>query len=482
MKSSQSEGFVRATGSLRTIASSIADNAYSSSPLIKNELINRSNISSSAVAARNILCRRIFTAGDKNRLGIEGYPAEGGLYDSVILPSAIHLTPKAMELGHSFLIGTSDPSNLTPAFNLAISIISASETSSPIGIQVIYDEWKRIPFGISEGLLPLLMCLLIAANKDKVIFYRDGVFRPNVDDIEIDYLLKDPKSISLRWHDSLPIEIDLLEVYRTIISALGTELSPKASLLEVARRYITFFDSLPKWVSRTMKLSRDAIAIRNILKRANNPIELLNLDLPRALTGNLPTARDFNLIQFKDKLIGGLLELQDAFEFQLQGFSKLIESRLIQGAFEQTALRCDGIAGLSGDMRFESLLNNLRNYDGSYETSVKVLQSVVGKPVDNITDADFEVANLKILEEIERFKHLEVFSKYRELGTTRSSIAIAVGPNERGAAELFTFEPSNSELEIVDQVRDLLSKFIKELDIDKGVITLALIETIKNLA
>ncbi|WP_152626121.1 AAA family ATPase [Acidithrix ferrooxidans] len=481
-KTSRSEGFVKVRGSLRTIASSIADYAYGSAPLIKNELINRNNISSSAVAARNILCRRIFTSGGKQRLGIEGYPAEGGLYDSVIHPSAVHLKPKGQELGNNFSIGPNDPSNLTPAFNHAISIIRASDTSSPIGIQIIYDEWKRIPFGISEGLLPLLMCLFIAANTDKVIFYRDGIFRPNVDDVEIDYLLKDPKSISVRWHESLPIETNLREVYRTIINALSTELSPNASLLAVARHYVAFFDSLPKWVSRTMKLSRDAIAIRNALKRANNPIELLNFDLPRALTGNLPTSRNFNLAQFKDALISGLLELQDAFETQLQGFSKLIESRLIQGAFEQTTLRCDGIAGLSGDMRFESLLNNLRNYDGSFETSVKVLQSVIGKPVDNITDADFEIANLKILEEIERFKHLEVFSKYRDLSTTRSSIAIAIGPNERGVAELFTFEPSNSELEIVHQVRDLLSNFINELDMNKDVITLALIETIKKLA
>ena len=230
-----------------------------------------------------------------------------------------------------------------------------------------------------------------------------------------------------------------------------------------------------------MKLSRQAIAIRNALKRANNPIELLNFDLPRALTGNIPTSQDFNLSQFKDALISGLLELQDAFEIQLQEFSKIIESRLIRGAFEVNKIRCDGIAGLSGDMRFESLLNNLRNYDGSLETSAKILQSVIGKPIDNITDADFEIANLKILEEIERFKHLEVFSRFRDLDTTRSSIAIAVGPNEDGTAELFTLEPSNSELKIVDQVRDRLSNFINELDMNEDVITLALIETIKTL-
>ena len=65
-------------------------NRFGSSPELRNELLNRVKPSSNAVAARNALLRRMVQNEGEERLGIEGYPAEGGLFASILEDSHLY--------------------------------------------------------------------------------------------------------------------------------------------------------------------------------------------------------------------------------------------------------------------------------------------------------------------------------------------------------------------------------------------------------
>ena len=72
------------------LASELARHRFHESPRLLNELLNRVKPSSSAVAARNALLRRMVQNEGEERLGIKGYPAEGGLFDSVLEDSGLY--------------------------------------------------------------------------------------------------------------------------------------------------------------------------------------------------------------------------------------------------------------------------------------------------------------------------------------------------------------------------------------------------------
>ena len=72
------------------LASDLADNRYWLTPRLRNELLNRVKPSGSAVAARNALLRRMVRNEGEERLGIEGYPAEGGLFASILEDSHLY--------------------------------------------------------------------------------------------------------------------------------------------------------------------------------------------------------------------------------------------------------------------------------------------------------------------------------------------------------------------------------------------------------
>ena len=75
---------------LNGLASDLADRRFSAAPRLHNELLNRLKPSSNAVAAQNFLLRRMAQHEGEERLGIQGFPAEGGLFTSLLEKSGLY--------------------------------------------------------------------------------------------------------------------------------------------------------------------------------------------------------------------------------------------------------------------------------------------------------------------------------------------------------------------------------------------------------
>lgn len=103
---------------LNALASDLADARFAKAPRLRNELLGRSKPSSSAVAARNALLRHMVLNTGEARLGIVGYPAEGGLLASLL--EATRLYRRTSE-GGRFVTPTDDddPCRLAPVWAAA---------------------------------------------------------------------------------------------------------------------------------------------------------------------------------------------------------------------------------------------------------------------------------------------------------------------------------------------------------------------------
>ena len=79
---------------LNSLASELVDRRFDQCPKLHNELLNRQKPSGSAIAGQNALLRHMITRDGEPRLGIVGYPAEGGLYSSLLRLQGFTLRPK----------------------------------------------------------------------------------------------------------------------------------------------------------------------------------------------------------------------------------------------------------------------------------------------------------------------------------------------------------------------------------------------------
>ena len=59
-------------------------------PVIKNELINRNELSSQGTASRNSLTKLMLNKNSEEDFGLEKHPAEKSIYYSVLKKTGIH--------------------------------------------------------------------------------------------------------------------------------------------------------------------------------------------------------------------------------------------------------------------------------------------------------------------------------------------------------------------------------------------------------
>ena len=266
---------------LNSLASDLADARFESAPRLQNELLGRTKPSSNAVAARNTLLRRMALNEREERLGIEGFPAEGGLLASLLEAPGLH---RETADGWRFVAPEPDadgPHNLAPTWRAATGLLKANAHRA-VPMAEIYDVWRRAPLGIKDGLLPVLAVAFLLSQRGTLAFYRQGIFQARISDLDIDYLAKDPADVQLRWMDLTGVSRRLLSEMANVVRDLDEEnelshLEP----LDVARGLVAIHDRLPPWVGRTQRLSRNAKRIRQLFKQAKDPNRLIFDDIPK---------------------------------------------------------------------------------------------------------------------------------------------------------------------------------------------------------
>lgn len=80
----------KAERGLSMLLSAVADELYPDAPRLWNELINRRALSSQGAAARRNLIEGMIRRGDRERLGIDGFPPERSMYESVLRAGGLH--------------------------------------------------------------------------------------------------------------------------------------------------------------------------------------------------------------------------------------------------------------------------------------------------------------------------------------------------------------------------------------------------------
>jgi len=280
---------------LNIIASELADRRFPNAPRLHNELLSRQKPSSNAITAQNKLLYRMVVNEGERRLGIEGYPAEGGLFASILEATGLYAQD---EKGWHFVspaLDRADPCRLAPMWQAAFDHVK-SHANRTVPVSELFDLWRKPPFGVKDGLLPILAVAFMLSQRDKLAVYRDGIFRAKFDDVDVDYLAKDPSFIQLRWMDLTDVARRLLSGMADIVRDLDTvnelvHLEP----IDVGRGLVSIYVGLPKWTTRTMRLSSNAVKIRDLFKRAHDPNQFLFDDIPAMLGEDVSVANEGDL-------------------------------------------------------------------------------------------------------------------------------------------------------------------------------------------
>ena len=178
--------------------------------------------------------------------------------------------------------------------------------------------------------MSILGVAFILSQRKKLAIYREGIFRARFDDVDVEYLAKDAESIQLRWMDISELSRRLLSDIAKIVRDLDQEnalihLEP----IDVARGLVSIFEQLPQWTKRTMRLSANAVQVRDIFKRAQDPNKFLFDDIP-ALLGDkkVSISNEKDIHRIVSVVHEGLKELTQAYPSMLHRLRDIMLAEL----------------------------------------------------------------------------------------------------------------------------------------------------------
>jgi hypothetical protein len=268
-------GLVQPTefSSLSKLASYVADRAYSLALPIRNELLNRESASSPAMKALKELMFAMLEAEPFEGLRFEGWPAERGIFASVIESTGHHVREGDV---WRFECSTERQDEFGRFWAATDELLKADKA---VQLTELYDFWESPPYGVRRGLAPLLVWLYLLSRKQDVVFYFDGVFQPKLLPINAEEILRRPKEFALRYLQVADEEVALLTELSERFAAKSGRLIPDDPL-SVARAVVYQFRALPNWTRRTMLLEASDRDIRTQVLRASDPNQLLFVILP----------------------------------------------------------------------------------------------------------------------------------------------------------------------------------------------------------
>ncbi len=462
---------------LNGIASELADRRFQQSPALHNELLNRQKPSSNAIAAQNILLRRMVLNEGEPRLSIEGFPAEGGLFSSLLEATGLYAQDGK---GWRFRPPTNsdDPHRLAPMWDAAFEFVK-KHGNRTVAVAELFDLWRKAPFGVKDGLMPILAVAFVLSQRDKLAVYRNGIFRARFDDVDVDYLAKDAAFIQLRWMDLTDVARRLLSGMADVVRQLDStndlvHLEP----IDVGRGLVAIYDHLPKWTTRTRQLSANAVKIRDLFKRAHDPNQFLFDDIPGTLGEDLSLANDQELRRVIDNVHDGLKELVQAYPLMLYRLRDIMLAELQVPNVSPQSLaelrdRAENIKQLTGDFRLDALIGRLAQFDGSDEGVEGIASLAANKPPSDWVDPDLDNAAMEIADMAQKFLRAETYARVKGRPDKRNAMAVVIGMEGRPTPFLKEFHIADSDRAAVNTLVERIGATLEEAGVGQRSIILA---------
>lgn len=433
-------GFEQRIPSSRTLAhkiSAICDRVYSSTPTLRNELVNRRSLSSAAAAARGSLFTAMISRQSQERLGFVGTPPEVSIYSSLLGATGIHRLE-----GDAFTFGA--PENKDEALAAVWKSITTFFSDCEHERRTVADLFTLLqapPFGLKMGVIPILFCAAALAYESEIAFYESGAFVADLTPSTFERLVKSPDSYEIRHYR---IEGVRKDVYIELAHLFGRPTPAKGdSLLSVIRPLFLFLHRLPDFCKNTSRITPQAAKVRTALLSAKEPDKLLFVALPQAcgMEPFDPTSSDrARVTQFFSTLRSSITELQKAYDELLSDLVSLLLRAFDLATRESLQQRAKSVLSYCVEKRFKAVVNHLANEHMEGDLWIEAIATtLVGKAPKSWVDDDRVRFEIGVAELSRNIRHLEalLYEENKRLASGRKAEAVyRIGVADRASMEV----------------------------------------------
>ncbi len=393
------------------LLSNICEIVYSSTPVFKNELVNKTKISGTISFARRNLFSRLLNEGIKQDFGFEEgkYPPEKTIYLSLIKTTGIY----RFQNGRSVLGIPKEPSlkTLWKACNNFLEQTVEVKKS----VYEFSSFLKSKPFKLKQGFIDFWLPIYLIAHKNNfALFQQERItsnltYIPELNEEVLDLLNKSPEDFLVRKFNFTQQRLTLFNRYREILNQVDKTSFSNTSFIETFRPFLVFYKNLPSFSKNTKRISDKALRLREAIKKSIDPEEVFFKDFPEALGFNINNLEN-NEKQVENFVIAikdSINEINSAYELLISEIEKYINEEIL-GERLIFPDNKEKLRKRYRDLKKELLKPKLMVFynridsvlDDRYSWINSISHACIGKTLENITDDEIPVLKNKILENI----------------------------------------------------------------------------------
>jgi hypothetical protein len=439
---------------LSIMLSDLFDECYHKCPPIRNEMINYNNISAAAAKARRQLVEALFISPTEKDLGLTGYGPEVAVYRSLLTFEGLHRKEKGKD---NYCISL-DGNNIRLKYlwgHIEDSLNNAGD--SGLVLQDLVDSFKEPPFGLKEGPIPIYFSLYLLAKADEIAIFREGTYKPVINDAEAALMVKRPDLFTLKKYVFSNKETEVFSVYLRLIESAKIEETGSlrnANLLNVVGPLIKFIGKLPAFALNTKQITQEAIQVRLAIQNSVDPAALIFQELPKAVGFTEIYSDSANSrLAFENQLKAVLLELDSAYPNLYRRVQGMLLEHFgydnIETLYSAITKKTKTLFSMCDDVELKPFLMALsREYPDPVKWVEGVAGIVIGKPMGSWYDNDIRGFEVKLYDYIDRMKSLETIAnmKNKEQLPHLRLFSITM-PNGSIKREVFINEEKDQEVE-----------------------------------
>ena len=412
---------------LNEYLSTICDSVYNETPILRNELINRGQISSQAASARRKLIGAMLEFQQQEKLGITGYPPEMSIYLSLLFDTGIHRCVAGVWGFHP--PNTDDKNRISSTWLEIEKFLSGCEEQRQ-SVAKLYGQLEKPPFGLRSGPMPILLCAVLLHYEAEIALYEGGSFVADISLAVFERLIKSPEKFELKRFRMEGIRAEVFEQFTGMISKPVSMTGTPPNLLVIVRPLISFIHKLPRYTMLTQDLSDAAITLRRAIADAREPDSLLFEQLPQALGfdtfGALAETDSKTVDAFFNTLRSTLSELNRAYDDLLSFIEGMLVSAFSlqsnDSPHTELTKRAQPLLDLAIETKLKGFLIRVCDEGLDFKGWLEAIGTyIANKPPTAWNDSDKAHFEMNLSELAKKFHRFEVVSFERQRQSEKST-------------------------------------------------------------
>lgn len=374
--------------------SRIISEVYNSTPIFKNELVNKHKLSGQIHSARKNYLKALVNSWSEPELGFDTrkFPPEKTIYLSLLKDNG--LSPFAED--DRVVLNIERSSSFFELWQASERFIE-SAVNEKKGINEFVEILSKKPFKLKQGFIDFWLPTYLFLKKDNFALFNINGFIPNLSEEVLDLVSKNPEEYEIKAFNLSPLRVDIFNSYRTFLGLTTQSDFNNNIFIETIKPFLVFYKQLPPYVLQTEKLSVEAKKIRTAIALSQDPEKTFFEDFPIALGFSLEDFKKDNnkLKDFTNTLKDSIHQLRTAYDELINRFEEFLLNEIIYENLSFTDYKKrlqERYKKLKKHLLLPFQKTFIQRLDSELDDKKawlnSIAQSVVSKPFDNFTDDD----------------------------------------------------------------------------------------------